>query len=385
MDAGGIWCILGRMEDGLKSDDLKDAVAPYPQEALLVEAVAEMGGRRVVCSSPGLGQLAGAVARTWPAANVVAWYLDLYRAELSRRYWNAAVGVRPENLAIECEADLPAGDADVVALPLSSRGEAELVWDLVQSGHERLVVGGKFFAATENAEDRWLGEQLAKVFRKVERRELETGVVYLAVKTEPLKKRKDYSCEFAFRDRGRLIKAVSRPGVFSHRHIDPGARRLIDAMEVVDEMRVLDIGCGAGTVALAAACRVEEVRVHAVDSNARAVECTLRGAELNGLTNVTVELNASGGYGGTGEYDLVLANPPYYSGFRIAEHFLVAGRESLRTGGKILVVTKHPAWYEEHMPAWFDDVTMVECKGYCVFNGARPACARSQEQKGGDV
>lgn len=372
MDAGGIWCIFGDMGDDSESEDLKGVVAPYPQEALLVEAVAEMGGRRVVCSSPGLGQLAGAVARDWPDAEVVAWYLDLYRAELARWYWDAASGKWPENLAIECEADLPVGEADVVALPLSARGEAELVWDLVQSGHERLVVGGKLFASTDNAEDRWLGEHLDKVFRKVERREFETGAVYVAEKSGPLKKRKDYSCEFAFRDRGRLIKAVSRPGVFSHRHIDPGARRLIDAMDVADGMRVLDIGCGAGTVALAAACRGDGVRVHAVDSNARAVESTLRGAELNGLANVTAELNASGGYAGAGEYDLVLANPPYYSGFRIAEHFLTAGREALRAGGKIIVVTKHPAWYEENMPAWFDEVTMVECKGYCVFQGARP-------------
>ena len=376
MDAGGIWCIFGHMDDDSESDDLKDAVAPYPQEALLVEAVAEMGGRRVVCSSPGLGQLAGAVARAWPGAEVVCVVSRFVSGGAGARVLECGGRrKRPANLAIECEADLPAGDADVVALPLSSRGEAELVWDLVQSGHERLVVGGKLFASTDNAEDRWLGEQLAKVFRKVERREFETGVVYVAVKTEPLKKRKDYSCEFAFRDRGRLIKAVSRPGVFSHRHIDPGARRLIDAMEIADGMRVLDIGCGAGTVALAAACRGDGVRVHAVDSNARAVECTLRGAELNGLANVTAELNASGGYAGAGEYDLVLANPPYYSGFRIAEHFLTAGREALRAGGKIIVVTKHPAWYEENMPAWFEEVTMVECKGYCVFQGARPEFA----------
>jgi 16S rRNA G1207 methylase RsmC len=362
------------VRDGNPSSEGSGEIAPYLQERLLIEAVAEMSGRRVVCTSLGLGQLAEAVARAWPGAEVICSYLDLYRAELAREYWSRGGrggdnGVA--NLRIECEADLAEGEADVVALPLSARGEAELVWDLVQSGHERLVVGGKLFAATDNAADRWLGEQLAKAFRKVERREFETGAVYVAVKTEPLRKRKDYSCEFAFRDRGRLIKAVSRPGVFSHRHIDPGARRLIDAMEIADGMRVLDIGCGAGTVALAAACRGETVRVHAVDSNARAVECTLRGAELNGLANVTAELNASGGYAGAGEYDLVLANPPYYSGFRIAEHFLTAGREALRAGGRIVVVTKHPAWYEENMPAWFEDVTMNFHKGYCLFRGVR--------------
>ena len=51
---------------------------------------------------------------------------------------------------------------------------------------------------------------------------------------------------------------------------------------------MLDIGCGAGVVALAAAVCGEGVAVHAVDSSARAVECTRRGAELNGLGNVSV-------------------------------------------------------------------------------------------------
>ena len=48
--------------------------------------------------------------------------------------------------------------------------------------------------------------------------------------------------------------------------------------------------------------------------------------KLNGLTNLTTELNADGKYDGSGGYDVALANPPYYSGFRIATHFLTAGR-----------------------------------------------------------
>ncbi len=135
---------------------------------------------------------------------------------------------------------------------------------------------------------------------------------------------------------------------------------------------MLDIGCGAGTVALAAACRADGVRVHVVDSNVRAVECTRLGAVRNGFENLTTELNAVGNYAGSGTYDLALANPPYYSGFRIASHFLTAGRESLRPGGTLLLVTKHPAWYDEHMLQWFDDITMTEKKGYVLIQGLRP-------------
>jgi 16S rRNA (guanine1207-N2)-methyltransferase len=212
---------------------------------------------------------------------------------------------------------------------------------------------------------------MAKLFRKLEWRSSSAGTLYIGTKTEPLKKEKNFACEFAFRDRGRLIRAYSRPGVFSHRHVDVGARRLMDAMELDRGARVLDIGCGAGVVALAAASRSDDIVVHAIDSSARAVECARRGAELNELHNVTTELNAEGGVCGGASYDLVLGNPPYYAGFRIAEYFVAEGQKALRPGGKILLVTKHPDWYRENMARWFADVTIVEQKGYYVVHGTR--------------
>jgi 16S rRNA (guanine1207-N2)-methyltransferase len=341
---------------------------PYPQESLLVEAVSEISGRRLLCTSPGLAQFAAAAARALPDAAVSCTYLDLYRASLALDQWRSG----PLNLSIECAADLPDASADVVAFPFSVAGEAELTRDFLQAGHERLRIGGTLYVATDNPRDHWLRAQLRKLFRRLRERRSSAGTLYVGTKTEPLGKLKNFACEFAFRDRGRLIRAYSRPGVFSHRHIDPGARHLIDEMQIDAPARVLDIGCGAGVVALAAACRDVEIKVHAVDSNARAIECAKRGAALNALANLTAELNADGNYEGSGAYDLALANPPYYSGFLIARHFLAAGKNALRPGGTFLLVTKQPDWYAENIAHWFDDVSVAERKGYFVFRALRP-------------
>ncbi len=345
------------------------AIRPYPQETLLIGALPEITGERVLCTSPGVAQFAGAAAQALPRAVVSCVYLDLYRANLAQEHWQEAL----PNLRIVCGTDLPEGEVDIVALPLAAAGEAELSRELIQTGHQRLRIGGKMFVSTDNRKDTWLRDQLGDVFRKLEHRPSSKGVLYVGTKTEPLKRPRNFSCEFVFRDQERLIRAYSRPGVFSHRAVDVGARHLMNEMQVDAGARVLDIGCGSATVALAAACRAEGVTVHAIDSNARAVQCAAHGAELNGLSTVTTELNATGSYQGSSSYDLALANPPYYASFRIAEHFLLAGREALRPGGTILVVTKHPVWYDEYMPHWYNQVTATERKGYHIIRGIRPA------------
>jgi 16S rRNA (guanine1207-N2)-methyltransferase len=350
-----------------RSKKSERAIEPYAQESLLIDAVSEMAGERIVCTSAGLAQLAIAAATAFPKAKVCCTYFDLYRSNLAYYHWPHL----PANLRIECAADLPNENVDVVAFPFSATGDAELTRELIQAAHQRLHIGGRLFAATDNADDTWLQEQLGRIFKKLESRAYRTGALYVATKSEPLKKQKNFGCEFAFRDAGRLIRACSRPGVFSHRRIDPGARQLMNEMQIEPSMRVLDIGCGSGVVSLAAACRAENVTVHAVDSNARAVQCNESGAALNGLTNVTTELNAEGRFLGA-PFDLALANPPYYSSFRIARHFLIAGREALRPGGQILLVTRRADWYLEHMPEWYENVSARERKGYYIVKGTCP-------------
>jgi 16S rRNA (guanine1207-N2)-methyltransferase len=73
-----------------------------------------------------------------------------------------------------------------------------------------------------------------------------------------------------------------------------------------------------------------------------------------------------------GSYDLFLANPPYYSNYRIAEIFLDAGRRALRPGGTILVVAKRPDWYLGAMPARFDRVAVTLVRDYLVISAVQP-------------
>ena len=340
---------------------------PYPQEQLLIEQLPDVSEGRILCTSPGLAQFAQAAAGKSGHTSVHCHYLDLYHAEQARR----SLTDLPENLTIGCAADFPDESFDLVALPLSAHGEAELAREMIQAGHELLVLGGRMMVSTDNAQDSWLGEQMEKLFGRVARRAADAGVVYIGRKQERLRKFKNFAAEFAFRDHAHLIRAYSRPGVFSHRRVDPGARQLMNAFEVPQRARVLDIGCGTGVLSLAAAARDPGVQVLAVDSNARAIQCTQKGAELNHLENVRAGLNASGEVDEKGSFDLVLGNPPYYAAFQIARLFALAGRDALRPGGRILIVTKSPPWYVENMPTWFDDVKVTQSKSYFIVSAIR--------------
>ncbi|WP_455825401.1 methyltransferase [Pseudomonas graminis] len=74
--------------------------------------------------------------------------------------------------------------------------------------------------------------------------------------------------------------------------------------------RAVDIGCGAGVGALVVARARRDAEVLAVDINPRALRLTAVNAELAGLANVSAyHSDVLGSV--EGEFDLIVANPPY--------------------------------------------------------------------------
>ncbi len=353
------------------------ALPPRPAEAhaleiaraLLVAEGPAARGRRMLCTTAGRGQAAFELAATHPDAEVTVWFLDLFPQAAAVAAWEDP----PPGLRAVCAADIPPGPYDLAVVPLSKNGEAELSRDMLQSALMQLAVGGRLVAAIDNARDNWLREQLAETGETVRVRPAAAAdsVAYIVEKTRELGKIRDFSCEFVFRDRDRLLTAVTRPGVFAHRRIDPGARHLLNAVDVAAETRVVDIGCGSGCVAMGLAARDPSVLVHAFDAAARAVECTRRAAAINGLDNLTVALECEGNVPEPGSYDLALANPPYYSDFRIAELFVEAAARALAPEGTLLIVTKQPTWYLENLPLSWNGVSREEVKNYHVIEAVR--------------
>lgn len=347
-------------------DDHFPFAAKMPRaEHLLIEATKKLSPKSFLCTSTGRGQGAAALAERCQGRGVVH-FLDAFAAEESKAWLNDR-----KNLDVVCAADLPTGQFELAAVPVSKHGEADLTRDMLQQAYQRLDAMGTLIAVVDNTKDRWLREQMENLSPKVKPISLKRGAGYLVIKDRPLKRERDYSCEFAFRDGegGRLLKVFSRPGVFSHRSLDLGSRALMEAMSIEPGMKLLDLGCGSGVVSLAAVSRADGVTAHGIDSNPRAIECTLRSAELNELTGITAELSHDGTTAGDEKYDLVLGNPPYFSHYKIADIFVRSAHRAVKPGGVVQMVTKAPDWFVARMSQLFDDVAVDERRGYQIVRG----------------
>ncbi len=337
---------------------------PLLSEQILMDTHPNWSGENFLVISPGRSQIGWQLRASHPTARVTAWYCDLYQASEARETAREAAA----DMDIPCATDLPEDSYDAVFMPVLKRGEAELTRELMQQAHQRLKVGGYLAMSVDNPTDTWLHDQMRTILDKVTVQQHAHGRAYWGRKTGPLKRLRDFSCEFQFRDDDRLITAFSRPSVFSHRKLDDGARQLIKNVEIGPQDHVLDYGCGSGVVALACAGRTDG-RVIGVDANSRAIECLKRGAEMNGLKNIETILNSDGKLGLSIKIDVALANPPYFGDQKIWQHFADACLSSLRVGGSLLIVTKQPSWFADYLDPKLESLSVAQSGHYYMVHG----------------
>ena len=125
---------------------LKDSVAKEPRrssakgtapskESLLLDAMDDVLGHSVLCTSLRRGQFAAAVADRSPDNEVTCFFLDVFLAKETLD----AIGRKRRNVSVVCESDFPEGPFDTVAMPFLKNGEAELTRELL------IVIWTEFF------------------------------------------------------------------------------------------------------------------------------------------------------------------------------------------------------------------------------------------------
>jgi 16S rRNA (guanine1207-N2)-methyltransferase len=167
--------------------------------------------------------------------------------------------------------------------------------------------------------------------------------------------------------RGTPLKLRLAAGVFSAHRVDPGSRLLAETAEVPPGGRVLDLGCGAGTIGLALAAADPRARVILADASRPAVELAQENAATNRLQNVEVRL--SDGYAALAgqRFDAVVSNLPAHRGQQAdsgaAHRFIAEAPAHLRDGGAAWFVANRALPYELPASRAFRQVRVAAADG----------------------
>lgn len=141
-----------------------------------------------------------------------------------------------------------------------------------------------------------------------------------------------------YQHEGMTVKTL--PGVFSRDGLDTGSKLLLSTLTPHAKGKVLDMGCGAGVLAIALKSRSPKVRLTLCDVSAPAIESSRATLAANGIegdviaSNVYSEIND--------RFDMIISNPPFHDGMQTsldAAHQLIRGAaRHLNMGGELRIV-----------------------------------------------
>ncbi len=356
-----------------------------PTERALIELLPELGPAPLA-SPLFLGGRTGALAmaawlRGQAQGRITLHTLDAHTADTLARNltennaprWceGAATG-----FAVETGLDLSAyasPGATAFWQMTAGDGTAELhLWLL-----EQLISEGAFaqiVIAAEELNPTFL-ERFRKACPKLKLRKTKDLTLLIGTVSKPLpaEKRPDHRATFQVSLKGHdPISLETLPGCFCHRRADMGGLALT---EVVAELvafdpgdRVMDLGCGCGMDGLLLATAFPEKKLHIdyQDSAAPARDATL--ANLRRYPHPSRFLFSADGEGDPNAYDLLLANPPYFGDWRIAEFFIQTAHRLLKRGSLIAFVSKRAAKPTELLQAaHFTLLSATPRRGYTIL------------------
>jgi 16S rRNA (guanine1207-N2)-methyltransferase len=171
---------------------------------------------------------------------------------------------------------------------------------------------------------------------------------------------------------------VTRPGVFSADHVDPGSTLLAAALPGALSGRVADLGAGWGWLARAILANPKVTEVHLVEADAVALDCA---RESLADPRARFHWDDATTHRPDTPYDAVVANPPFHDGRKgepeIGRAFIRAAAGMLQRQGTLWLVANRHLPYEATLAEAFAEVHEVGGDArYKLFRAARPRPAR---------
>jgi 16S rRNA (guanine1207-N2)-methyltransferase len=151
---------------------------------------------------------------------------------------------------------------------------------------------------------------------------------------------------------------------------------LLDAIPERIHGSVLDVGCGAGVIGVAAAMAGAR-RVTMSDVNLLALQAAMENLRRLHLTGVDVVASDALQRVDGRRYDLIVSNPPFHRGkavdFSVADDLIAGAPAHLEPGGSLLIVANAFLAYGRRMERVFGHVeTVTATRQYHVLRASDP-------------
>ena len=140
--------------------------------------------------------------------------------------------------------------------------------------------------------------------------------------------------------RGRFFEFITSSGVFSRTRIDPGTRLLIEEMVLPEKGWIFDLGCGYGSVGIAAAIFNPNLHVVMADVNKRAVWLARKNTKRNSSENVEVRQGFLYEPVKNIKFETVLSNPPIATGTKTVFPIITQAPKHLKEQGLLQIVVR---------------------------------------------
>lgn len=182
--------------------------------------------------------------------------------------------------------------------------------------------------------------------------------------------------EITFEINGITMELLTDNGVFSKNNVDEGSYAFLKVLLPLDlGNRILDLGCGYGTIGLTLAKAHEEARITLADVNPRAVALCERNAGLLNLSPRVTILQSDIYEKIEGPYDSIVVNPPIRAGKKVTYRMYEEAKQYLIDGGSLYIVIRKAQGAEsasKYIETIFGNVTLLKReKGYYIYRATK--------------
>lgn len=342
-----------------------------PTEQRLIDVLPTLTDTKKILIIGNRTGVIGMIAQNlFPDAEVNFHCIDLYHAaSINRNLVRNSI----KKVKVLCEPYInKANEINIILIQISkSSMQKELICDYVQQIHQALVKGGKCYVSLED-DAKFIEGQFKKSFGNLSIDNSDKHCPVLTVKKkDDLENLKNYETEFEMSIPNKEpFKLITIPGVFAHRRVDPGAQALAEVVEAVEGDKVVDMGCGCGSIGISIAKYNNIEHVAFIDSDSRAIYSTELNCKNNGIENYKTILSTDG-FPAKNEYTLFVGNPPYYSNYKISELFIKQAHKCLKPKARAYIVAKTADWHYDFMLQLFGNAEIIKRRGYQIVKSVK--------------